>query len=87
MPQSIQWYNVLQAFEEGVGHALPKQNYEGSIYKLQVRFSPGYGTAPFVKISYKRIPKLQTSDLIVNFFNQTLSGEAHFNGNLPTFKK
>ncbi len=42
---------------------------------------PGYGTLPLVTSSVSRIPKDQTSDLMVNFPYRAASGAVHLIGN------
>lgn len=43
--------------------------------------SPGYGTLPLVVSSVKRMPKDQTSDLMVNLPYRAASGAVHLMGN------
>lgn len=43
---------------------------------------PWYGICPNVMISYNKIPKDQTSDLILNLLSWMASGAVHFTGNL-----
>lgn len=59
-----------------------KCNYPKLKSVRKKKFSPGYGTLPLVTSSVSRIPKDQTSDLIVNRPYSAASGAVHLMGNL-----
>lgn len=44
--------------------------------------NPGYGTAPKVTNSHNKIPKLQTSDLLVYIWSANDSGAIHLTGTM-----
>lgn len=64
------------AWTAGVGH---HNGDRASASKCQP--SPGYGTLPLVVSSVKRMPKDQTSDLMVNLPYRAASGAVHLMGN------
>ena len=50
--------------------------------KQHIQALPGYGTFPYVIISYISTPNDQTSDLTLNFRSRAASGAVHLIGNL-----
>lgn len=68
-----------QCWAQGASTAAPRWGW-GFCRRRQP--SPGYGTLPLVVSSVKRMPKDQTSDLMVNLPYRAASGAVHLMGNL-----